>query len=265
MPMTPPRPRTLEEDVEKLLRDAWSELVPGLDDTALNILGYFARTKRSTFYRAARELGLSFSVMYRKGRQLASLHLIHEAGDSFHEITAKGCIAGFVYNLYGLKGLIHCLETVWGLSSYDARYEEIVGFLLVLAKVLSLQGSNLVTSDICVFGEAAAKVASPILNGVIAYSEWEDANIQLLLYSNKLGINPVYLRYGVALALRGLATQLPPSIVTKNHKALVIVRNNKLLPIALSCNTRCSHYYRNMGTKCPVLRREVQEALRNVV
>ncbi len=259
-------PASLRELME-LVREVWRPLVPAIDYTLARILGYAARVNTFTPYRLAKELGLSYSTAYVKIKQAAERRLVLTASDSKYSITVKGCIAGFVAGTIDEDSFVSCVYRAWALNRFNGvEPEEVLSFLAVLGRILSVRGLDLVRTNICFVEEAAAivfrYVASSFLSSLIVNGHAE-AVLKTVAESLSLGTDVLF--NGIKLSLNALQGLIPPTVVTENHRAFMFVRGGNLIPVAIECKLRCRHFAESFGVGCVRLYREVASKLADVV
>ncbi|MDM7275846.1 MAG: hypothetical protein P3X22_007035 [Thermoprotei archaeon] len=147
-----------EETLEGKLLELWHPLTPYLDSSSLEILKFYVLNLNQPFtlYRVSRELNLSFSLVYKKGRRLSYLRPLESLGDGRFRANVKSCIAAFTNGIISFKYLLNCIKTAWGLGEFEDK--SVASFLALLALGLSAREFNVVTGNICYFDEASLHI-----------------------------------------------------------------------------------------------------------
>lgn len=256
----------------EITRSAWKPLVPKLDEVALRIMSFYAQEpgREYTLYRAARETGLPFTTMYKRGRILASMRLLEYLGKTFRS-NSKTCIALYAYEAMGPRRLYECLQTIWGLRGVSEL--ELLSFLTLLAFSISIRGLNITNANICFFDEASLHVIRLYrlisLYGfkpgrVICKSLGEEDKpfTPIGLFARVVGLHRDLVVPGIRLALKGIMDVMPPTISSSKHRVWLRLDDGGYRILLVDCNLNCKHYYEDLGLGCPEVHKDVESILR---
>ena len=251
-----------KDDLWDAVMTVWKPLSPALDEKSLTILDYLINSSGVSLYKIARDLGMSFSLVYKKGQKLLDLRLIHRVDEKRFMATVKACIASLVNGWLDKPGFINCLKARWPLEALDIREEEILSFLYVLGMLVAARGLDLVKATICGFDEASLHVfklyvSNTIVSHLIAGSVEE----RLKRIGVRMGVSKDIVAAAFRTAVKGIMKAMPPTMDTGRHKIIVAMTNGSPQVIAVDCRTRCKYYMRELGLTCPLVAREVAEVL----
>lgn len=268
----------LDFDMKKLegkILELWRPLTPYLDESSLRILKFYVLNPREAFtlYKTSKELGLSFSLAYKKGHRLSSLRLLESLADGRFRANVKSCIAAFTHGVISFRYLLDCVKTIWGLEGSSDK--GVAGFLALLALGLSARELNVITGNICYFDEAAFHVMR-LYKGIV---DLKKASLKCSAsegsssdrfgkefvndFSELLGVSEDIIRDALVLAFKGIFKVIPPTIRTSFHNILLIIRDGRFETILVECKVdNCPHYRRSLGLECPLVKREVEVSLR---
>lgn len=243
-----------------LVMSVWDPLVPPLDETSLKLLSaYVTQDKPMTLYRAARLAELSFSLAYKKGLVLRELGLLSVVNGSSYYSTVKGCIAAYTRGLLSRGEFLACVRRIWRVPPSMASDEELLSFLHILGLVMGDRGLDIVKAAIYRFDESSMQVFRIYLSEVVPkFLMGVSVREAIEELAEKLSVKPWILVQAFKVAIKGILSLIPPTLVTKNHKILAVAYGDTLKPIAVVCGKNgCSHYEEELGLTCPLVAREM--------
>jgi len=255
----------------ELSRGLWRPLIPKLDEASLRVMSFYAEEplKQRSLYKAARETGLSFSTVYKRGRILASLRLLEQVGNMY-KANSKTCIALYAYERLGAGRLRECLIDIWGLKGVSDA--ELLSFLTLLAYITQLRGLNITNVNICFFDEAALHVIR-LYKVVSAYGVKPEKVVckgvrggdkpltPLDVFSEIIGLPKDIVIPGLRLAVRGVAEIFPPTVATERHKIWLRLVDGSYKVVFVECKLRCRHFEEDLGLNCPTVVSEIEAHL----
>lgn len=266
-----------EKALEGKILELWHPLTPHLDSSSIEILKFYVLNVNQPFtlYRVSRELGLSFSLVYKKGRRLSYLRLLESLGDGRFRANVKSCIAAFTHEAISFKYLLNCVKTVWGLEEFNDK--SVVSFLALLALGLSAREFNIITGNICYFDEAALHIMR-LYRGIVDFrvpgrkcvvsggsSSERFGRDFISSVSELLGLPEDVVVNALALASKGVFRAIPPTIKTATHNILLTIRDGRFRVILVECKGHsCPYYWRSLGLECPRVVKEVEASLRSL-
>jgi hypothetical protein len=253
-------------------RDVWKPLVPSLDKISLRIMSFYAENpgEEYTLYKVARETGLPFSTVYKKGGILASMRLLEYLGKTFRS-NSKTCIALYAHEAIGSRRLYECLQATWNLRGSSEL--ELLSFLTLLALAISIRDLNITNANICFFDEASLHVIRFYklisLYGfkpkrVICRSLEEDDRplTPLGMLARIIGLPRNLVIPGIRLALRGVQSLIPPTISTSRHRIWLQVDQEGYKILLVDCSFNCKYYHEDLGLSCHAVHRDVESVLK---
>lgn len=256
----------------EITRSLWKPLIPRLDEISLNIMSFYAEDpiREYTLYRVAREVNANLATVYKKGRILASMRLLEFTGRAF-KANSKTCIALYALERLGPRRLYECLQEIWGFK--DASEFELLSFLALLAFSISLRDLNITNANICFFDEASLHVVR--LYRLISISGVRPRKIicktisgedkpftHVDLFSKLVGLPKDVVIPGIRLAFRGVTEIMPPTIVGEKHRIWLRLSDGSYRILMVECKHNCGHYYEDLGLSCPIVHRDVMNALK---
>lgn len=247
-----------------LVAGVWDPLVPPLDEASLRLLKVYALPDRPiSLYRAAKLANMSFSLAYKKGSALKGLRLLDTVDGSNYHITVKGCIAALCRAGFTHREFLRCVRKVWPIPSSDLSDEELLSFLYALGVVMARRGLDITKATICGFDESSMQVFKVYLNDVVAkvlLGRRVTEAVEDL--ARRWGTEPEIVLNALRVAIKGVLSFIPPTLVTETHKILATFNGGTLRPIAVVCNRRgCRYYEETLGLTCPSISMETASAV----
>lgn len=248
-------------------REAILRVAPRLDSRDLRLLYAYHCAGPTTPYMVARRLGCSTATVYRRTRRLIEKRLVLPGVDGAPAtgtllVSVKGCAVLYAHRLLDERGLVSCVSRVW--RGVRGPPEALVGLLHAVALEAERRGLGLRCLSVCRPEEAALPVLRIVHRALeLHVSEALSMADALAEAAREAGMEPGELRAAARLAFMLAARLLPAAVVrTRSHTAVIIVKEGSVYPFAVEC----SHPHggleeESLGYDCPLLRREVREAL----
>ena len=242
----------------KIFHDSWRPLIPKLDSYMLNILKYLVERGEATLYRISRDLDISFSLGYKKGSILKNMKFIVPYNRSMYRPSIKSYISLYINNEIPYYTLLKGVKEIYKLNDMDEY--SIMSFLYLLSLVLNERGLDLAKATICNIDEASLHVIRLYLRCVFeSLISGEYIDYIFKDHAKKIGISSDMLLGGFRIAIKGILNLIPPTIVTKNHRTIFVLREGKPHILMTECKDECRYYRENLGLTCPYLLKEIYE------
>jgi hypothetical protein len=257
-------PGSLLEGFEQNVRRLWASLSPGIDRIYEEIIEKYLELGPSTPYRIAKNMGLSTATVYRRSRSLLEKRILipYSGGDSLM-VSVKGCIVLYSRQHLGLEGLTECSSKIWGIS-LDAY--SLLGFLYLLGLEAEQRKLTIQTLTMCKIDEASIHVLRYLREALVTHLASAKSFAEALdEVAARYCIPPRIFRGALRLALRGIATTLPVTLTSRDHKVVVFLHDRALYYFVVECSRPCEEYERSLGLECPLAARLVQERLRGIL
>ena len=251
------------EDLARSVARVWRPLTPPLDETSLRILKFMLESPNPvSLYRVSKDLGISFSAAYKKGRILEQNRLIHQVSKSSYIPTIKGCIAGVSLSIIDYSGFYTCINSRWPLQVLNVTPLEAAALLYVLGVIMGKRGLDLPKATICNFEEASLHVFKVYLKSVVAqYLISGNVREALEKVASSFNAPPLVIADAFKAAVKGILEVVPPSIVTGDHRILITLHTGMPKVVAVVCRRRCRVYEEETGITCPLALREAFEVI----